>query len=74
MESDPPEEFTRLVRGYTTAAVVLGLTGLALQLSALRPWVFGLLPLAGLLSLIGRFLLRKWLHRNRAAGRFVHSI
>jgi exopolysaccharide biosynthesis polyprenyl glycosylphosphotransferase len=68
------EEFTRLIRGFTTAAVVLGLAGLALQLPALRPWVFGLLPLAGLLSLLGRFLLRKWLHRKRAAGRFVHPM
>ena len=68
------EEFTRLIRGFTTAAVVLGLAGLALQLPALRPWVFGLLPLAGLLSLFGRFSLRKWLHRNRAVGRFVHPM
>jgi hypothetical protein len=68
------EEFTRLIRGFVTAAVVLGLAGLALELPALRPWVFGLLPLAGLLSLIGRFSLRKWLHRQRAAGRFAHSM
>ncbi len=68
------EEFSRLIRGFTTAAVVLGLGGLALQLSAVRPWVFGLLPLAGLLSLLGRFWWRKWLHRRRGVGRFMHPM
>jgi exopolysaccharide biosynthesis polyprenyl glycosylphosphotransferase len=68
------EEFSRLIRGFTTSAVVLGLGGLALLLSAVRPWVFGLLPLAGGLSLIGRFSWRKWLHRNRARGRFLHPM
>ena len=68
------EEFSRLIRGFTTSAVVLGLAGLALELPAVRPWVFGLLPLAGLLSLIGRFAWRKWLHRNRGHGRFMHPM
>lgn len=68
------EEFSRLVRAFTISAVVLGLAGLALELTALRPWVFGLLPLAGALSLFGRFLLRKYLHRQRSRGRFVHSM
>jgi len=34
--------------------------------------VFGLLPLAGALSLTGRFALRRWLHANRVKGRFVY--
>ena len=68
------EEFSRLIRGFTTSAVVLGLAGLALQLPAVRPWVFGLLPLAGLLSLLGRFWWRKWLHRRRGLGRFMHPM
>ena len=68
------EEFSRLIRGFTTSAVVLGLAGLALQLPAVRPWVFGLLPLAGLLSLLGRFWWRKWLHHRRAVGRFMHPM
>jgi exopolysaccharide biosynthesis polyprenyl glycosylphosphotransferase len=66
------EEFSRLTRALVTAAVVLSLVGLAVQLTAVRPWVFGLLPLAGLLSLVGRVSLRKWLHRSRRRGRFVH--
>ena len=66
------EEFSRLIKAFVTSAVVLGLVSLAMELSALRPWVFGLLPLAGALSLAGRFTLRKWLHANRVKGRFVH--
>jgi len=68
------EEFSRLMRAFITSAVLLGLLGLGLQLPAVRPWVFGLLPLAGALSLTGRFALRKWLHRNRSRGRFIHSM
>ena len=68
------EEFTRLIRGFVSAAVVVALIGLALEVRAVRPWVFGLLPLAGLLSLIGRFAMRKWLHRQRGHGRFVHPM
>lgn len=61
-------EFSRVMRAMTTAAVLLGLTGLALQGLAVRPWVFGLLPLTCLLALGGRWLLRKRLHRLRRAG------
>lgn len=68
------EEFSRLMRAFITSAVLLGLLGLGLQLPAVRPWVFGLLPLAGTLSLAGRFALRKWLHHNRGRGRFIHSM
>ncbi len=68
------EEFSRLIRAFVTAVVVLGLVGLALQLSALRPWVFELLPLAGTLALLGRVGLRTWLHRHRANGRFAHPM
>lgn len=66
------EELSRLFRAFFTAAVVLGLAGLALQLPVVRPWVFLLLPLAGSISLAGRFATRKWLHRRRATGLFTH--
>ncbi len=67
------EEFSRLVRAMVSAAVVMGLAGLALEVGAVRPWVFGLIPLMGALSLLGRYLLRRGLHRQRTAGRAVHS-
>jgi exopolysaccharide biosynthesis polyprenyl glycosylphosphotransferase len=61
-------EFTRLLRGFVGAAVVVALVSLASQLPAGRPWVFGVLPIAGVLATAGRLLLRRELHRRRRAG------
>lgn len=62
------EEFSRVIRAVGTSAVVMGLTGLMLEILSLRPWVFGFLPLAGLCSVLGRFAVRKQLHRRRDRG------
>jgi exopolysaccharide biosynthesis polyprenyl glycosylphosphotransferase len=62
-------EFSRLIRGVVMSAVGLALLGLAGQALAARPWVFGLMPLGGLLAIGGRLLLRLRLHRLRADGR-----
>jgi exopolysaccharide biosynthesis polyprenyl glycosylphosphotransferase len=76
---DPPilgqgvEEYRRLVRAIGGSAVLVGMGGLALEIPSVRPWAFGLIPLMGALCLVGRFVLRKWLHRQRAVGRYVHS-
>jgi exopolysaccharide biosynthesis polyprenyl glycosylphosphotransferase len=47
-------EFTRLLRGYLGAAVVIGLGILAVGLDCGRPWVFAVLPAAAALSTAGR--------------------
>jgi exopolysaccharide biosynthesis polyprenyl glycosylphosphotransferase len=65
------EEFSRLIRAVVTSAVVLGLLGLAAAATAARPWVFGLMPLAGALAVAGRLVLRRRLHRLRDQGRCV---
>ncbi len=65
------EELGRLIRAVVTAAVVLGLTGLAFRATAVRPWVFGLMPVAGLLATLFRLALRSRLHGLRADGRCV---
>lgn len=64
-----PEEFSRVMRAVVTSAVVLGLLGLAFEATAPRPWVFGLMPLAGLLAVLGRLILRGRLHSLRNKGR-----
>ncbi|MBN9110107.1 MAG: sugar transferase [Pseudonocardia sp.] len=63
------DEFGRLLRAMVTAAVALGMIGLAGQALAARPWVFGLIPLAGVLAAIGRLVLRARIRRLRARGR-----
>lgn len=71
---DGSAEYRRLVRGFATAAGVLGLAGLAMGLTQIRPWIFGIVPAACLLAVGGRFALRKALHRRRAAGRCTHQV
>ncbi|WP_308282869.1 sugar transferase [Pseudonocardia nigra] len=68
------EEFSRLLRAMVTSAVVLGLIALALKLPEVRPWVFGVLPIALLLAALGRLLLRKALYRRRKAGACLHEV
>jgi exopolysaccharide biosynthesis polyprenyl glycosylphosphotransferase len=63
------EEFCRLIRAVGGGAMALGLIGLAFQALAVRPWVFGLMPMAGLLAVLFRLLLRSRLHRLRERGR-----
>lgn len=68
------EETKRLVRGVVTSVVLLGLGGLAFMVDSVRPWVFGIVPMTGALCLAGRFVLRKWLHRQRVNGRCTLSV
>lgn len=68
------EEFSRLLRALVTVAVVIALVGLALKLPAVRPWVFGVAPIGGMLAAIGRLLLRKALHRRRRRGGCMHEV
>jgi exopolysaccharide biosynthesis polyprenyl glycosylphosphotransferase len=63
------EEWSRLIRAFVSAAIVLGLGGLAIERLGVRPWVFGVLPVAGLLAMAGRYMLRRWLHQARKRGR-----
>ena len=65
------EEFSRLIRAVVISAVALGLLGLAFTATAARPWVFGLIPLGGLVAGMLRLLLRMRIHRLRDRGRCV---
>ena len=63
------EEFSRVIRAVVTSAVALGLLGLGMQALAPRPWVFGLMPMGGVLAIVFRLALRSHLHKLRARGR-----
>ena len=69
-----PEEFSRVIKAVVTGAVILGLLGLAMQATAPRPWVFGLMPAAGILAVIFRLALRKRLHHLRDKGECALSV
>jgi exopolysaccharide biosynthesis polyprenyl glycosylphosphotransferase len=68
------EEFSRLLRALATLAVVVGLVGLALKLPGVRPYVFGVIPLAFILAAVNRLVLRKVLHRRRRNGACMHEV
>jgi hypothetical protein len=68
------QEFSRLLRALLTLAVVIGLVGLALKLPAVRPYAFGVVPLAFILATVGRLALRTVLHRRRCNGACMHDV
>ena len=68
------EEFSRLLRSIASTSVLVGLVGLAFQVSATRPWVFGVIPGLGVLAAGSRYVLRQLLYRQRANGHCVHEV
>ncbi|MBA2308581.1 MAG: sugar transferase, partial [Pseudonocardiales bacterium] len=68
------EEFNRLLRAFASSAVLLGLAGLALKVQSVRPWVFAVIPAAGVAALLVRYALRRRLHRERRQGRQMRSV
>lgn len=62
------EEFRRLGSAVLAAVVALGLAGLALDVGALRPWVFAVLPATGAALAVSRYVLRRMLHARRRRG------
>ncbi|MDQ3887154.1 MAG: sugar transferase, partial [Actinomycetota bacterium] len=68
------EEFRRLVNAVVTAAVVLGLTALAMDVGFFRPWVFAVIPATGLCLLTSRYALRRVLHARRSRGLCMHPV
>ncbi|MGI9003783.1 MAG: sugar transferase [Pseudonocardia sp.] len=68
------EEFRRLGNAVVTAAVVLGLTALAMEIGYFRPWVFVILPATGLCLFTSRYVLRRELHVRRGRDLCMHPV
>ena len=68
------EEFKRLGQAFVRSSVTLGLSGLALMVDSVRPWVFVFIPLCGVFCVAGRLALRRWLHFQRASGMCMLSV
>ncbi|MET4611314.1 exopolysaccharide biosynthesis polyprenyl glycosylphosphotransferase [Rhodococcus sp. PvR044] len=68
------EEFRRVGYAYVMLIAALALLGYAAGTAAGQSWVFGALPLAAAITLLGRYALRKWLHSGRRSGAFLRSV
>ncbi|MBB2902012.1 exopolysaccharide biosynthesis polyprenyl glycosylphosphotransferase [Kineococcus radiotolerans] len=67
------EEFQRVLLAGTTVVALVGTASWAFQLDVARGFVVVALPLAGVLTVLGRLGARHLLHRRRAAGDCMQS-
>jgi exopolysaccharide biosynthesis polyprenyl glycosylphosphotransferase len=68
------QEFSRLLRAFIALAAIVGLIGFALKLPPVRPYIFGVIPVAFILAAGVRLILRKALHRHRRNGACLHEV
>ncbi|MFJ5776331.1 sugar transferase [Streptomyces sp. NPDC093094] len=68
------EEFRRLGRSLFAATVVLALGGIALTSRNIKLWIFVAIPAIALVTMVARYLLRLWLHRQRKEGRCLRPV
>jgi hypothetical protein len=68
-----PEEFRRAFSAAALLLATVGTVSWALKLEVARGFVVVALPLATLLTLAGRYLHRKWLHRARGRGLYQQT-
>ncbi|MFI0980952.1 sugar transferase [Streptomyces sp. NPDC021093] len=68
------EEFRRLGRSLFMATVVLALGGIALTSRNIKLWIFVAMPAIALITMIARYLLRLWLHKQRKEGRCLRPV
>ena len=65
---DGPEEYEKVFQAAVLVIAGLGLLSYSLQLVLPRRDVLIAVPLTALLTLLGRYTWRRWLHRRRAEG------
>jgi exopolysaccharide biosynthesis polyprenyl glycosylphosphotransferase len=67
-----PEEFRRVALGAFGLVALIGVTSWALDAEIARIYVFITLPLAIVLTPLGRYAVRRWVGRRRRRGEFLH--
>ena len=68
------EEFQRILRALVGLTATVAFVSYAMKLEVARGYVVVAMPLAATLCLLSRYGARKWLHRCRRAGRFLHEV
>jgi len=68
------EEFRRVARAALSLTAVVSFTAYAFNIDFARRWILVGLPVVAVLTLGNRYLLRRWLHRQRARGAYLHRV
>lgn len=68
------EEFRRVLNATVRFLALSAIVFYATRLDVARGFVAGFLPLATVLTLLGRYGARRWLHRQRGAGKYLHRV
>jgi len=67
-------EFNRLFLGFVWLGILIALVGMGLKWNWLRPYAFGVVPIAFAFATLGRLALRHRLARRRAAGSCMRNV
>ncbi len=68
------EEYRRLLSSIARLLSVIAILALIANVDPSRPFVAMTLILTTAFTLVERYLVRRWLHRQRAQGRFLQSV
>ncbi len=68
------EEYRRVFDAAIRFLLVVSLMGFLFKIDVARGFVAIAIPVATLLTLAGRYALRRWLHRMRRTGRFTKKV
>jgi len=68
------EEYRRVFDAAVRFLLVVALIGFLLKIDVARGFVAITIPAATVLTLVGRYGLRQWLHRMRRHGRFIKRV
>jgi exopolysaccharide biosynthesis polyprenyl glycosylphosphotransferase len=68
------EEFRRVLAAAVAVIATVATASWATKADIARGYVLVALPMATVLTLLGRYLLRKWVHRKRRKGLFMSDV
>ena len=68
------EEFQRVLRAFVGLTALVGFVSFGLKLEVARSYIVLALPLTTALCVLGRYAARKWLHRRRRRGDYLHTV
>jgi exopolysaccharide biosynthesis polyprenyl glycosylphosphotransferase len=68
------EEFRRILNAAVRFLALVAIVFYVGRIDVARGFVAGFIPAATVLTILGRYLARKWLHARRGRGRYLHRV